>query len=107
MDESKIYDVVLATTAALDLYGILDYIKDVLKAPESAERVYWSTKDQVLSLDKMPHRFPLVREELFASMGVRLMPIESYNAFYIVDEQKSEVHILRIHYNRREWQNIL
>jgi len=107
MEESKIYDVILETTVTLDLYGILDYITEVLKAPESAERVYWSIKDQVLSLDEMPYRFPLVREEPFASMGVRLMPVESYNAFYVIDEQKNEVHILRILYNRREWQNIL
>ena len=107
MDESKIFDVILETTASLDLYGILDYIKEVLKAPESAERVYWSIKDQVLSLDEMPYRFPLVREEPFASMGVRLMPVESYNAFYIIDEQKNNVHVFRILYNRREWQNIL
>ena len=44
MDEGKIYDVILGTTASLDLYSILEYIKDVLKAPESAERVYWSIK---------------------------------------------------------------
>ena len=107
MDENKVYDVILETTASLDLYGILDYIKDVLKAPESAERVYWSIKDQVLPLDEMPYRFPLVKEEPFASMGVRLMPVESYNAFYIIDEQENNVHVFRILYNRREWQNIL
>ena len=54
MDENKVYDVILETTASLDLYGIIDYIKDVLKAPESAERIYRSIKDQVLSLDEMP-----------------------------------------------------
>ena len=107
MEESKKYDVIIETTATLDLYGILDYISDVLKAPESAERVYWSIKDQVLSLDEMPYRFPLVREEPFASMGVRLMPVESYNAFYIINDEKSEVYVFRILYNRREWQNIL
>jgi len=107
MEESKKYEVILETTASLDLYGILDYITEVLKAPESAERVYWSIKEQVLSLDEMPYRFPLVCEEPFASMGVRLMPVESYNAFYIIDEQKRNVHIFRILYNRREWQNIL
>jgi len=107
MEESKIYDVILETTASLDLYGILDYITEVLKAPESAERIYWSIKDQVMMLEEMPYRFPLVREEPFASMGVRLMPVESYNAFYIIDEHKSEVHVFRILYNRRDWQNIL
>ena len=107
MDENKMLDVILETTASLDLYGILDYITDVLKAPESAERVYRSIKDQVLSLGEMPYRSPLVHEEPFASIGVRLMPVENYNAFYIVDEKNDEVHVLRILYNSREWQNIL
>jgi len=107
MEENKMYDVILETTASLDLYGILDYITDVLKAPESAGRIYWSIKDQVLSLDEMPHRFPLVREEPFSSIGVRFMPVKNYNAFYIIDEPKSEVHVLRILHNRREWKNIL
>ena len=91
MEKNKVYDVILETTASLDL----------------TERVYWSIKDQVLSLDEMPYRFPLVREEPFASMGVRLMPVENYHAFYVIDEQLGEVHILRILYNRREWKNIL
>jgi len=107
MDENKVYDVILETTASQDLYGILDYITGVLKAPESAERIYQSIKDQVLSLDKMPYRFTLVKEEPFASIGVRLVPVESYNAFYVIDEHKSEVHVFRILYNRREWRNIL
>ena len=38
------YDVILETTAVIDLRGIFDYITDVLKAPEAAERVYWSIK---------------------------------------------------------------
>ena len=107
MKKSKIYDVIIETTASLDLYGILDYITEVLKAPESAERIYWSIKDQVLSLNEMPYRYPLVRDEPFASIGVRLMPVENYSVFYIINEQINEVHILRILYNRREWQNIL
>ena len=107
MKENNAYDMIFETTATLDLYGILDYITDVLKAPESAERVYLAIKDQVLLLNKMPYRFPLVREEPFTTMGIRLMPVENYNAFYIIGEQKCEVHILRILYNRREWKNIL
>ena len=29
MEENKVYDVVLETTATLDLYGILDYITNI------------------------------------------------------------------------------
>jgi len=107
MDESKVYDVVFETTATIDLYGILDYITDVLKAPASAQRVYWSIKDHVLSLDGMPYRFPLVREEPFASYGVRFMPVENYYAFYVIAEETKEVRVLRILYSKREWQNLL
>ena len=101
------YEVILETTAVLDLYGILDYITNVLKAPEAARRVFLSIEEKVMSLDFMPARHNLVREEPYASLGVRIMPVENYNAFYIVDEPKQEVHVLRILYNRREWQNLL
>jgi toxin ParE1/3/4 len=101
------YEVILETTAVLDLYGILDYITDVLKAPESAQRVYSSIKKQVMSLDHMPARHSVVRDEPYASIGVRMMPVENYIAFYVIDEQKHEVHVIRILYNRREWQNLL
>jgi plasmid stabilization system protein ParE len=101
------YKVILETTAVLDLYGIFDYIAEVLKSPESAQRVYISIKQQVLSLEDMPGRFPLVKDEPYASIGVRLMPVENYNAFYVVDELKHEVHVIRVLYKRREWQKLL
>ena len=101
------YEVILETTAVLDLHGILDYITNVLKAPESAQRVFLSIEEKVMSLDFMPARHNIVREEPYASMGVRIMPVENYTAFYIIDEPKREVHVLRILYNRREWQNLL
>jgi len=107
MEQSKIYDVILETTASLDLYGILDYITEVLKVPETAHRVYLKIKTQVLSLNEMPHRFPVVREEPFASLGIHLMPVENYNVFYIINEQNRGVHVIRVLYKRREWQNLL
>jgi toxin ParE1/3/4 len=107
MAYDKEYEVILETTAVIDLYGILDYITEVLKAPESAERIYWSIKEQVLSLDNMPARYPLVKDEPYASLGVRLMPVENYYAFYVIDELMDEVHVFRILYKRREWQRFL
>jgi plasmid stabilization system protein ParE len=35
------------------------------------------------------------------------MPVENYNAFYVVDELKHEVHVIRVLYKRREWQKLL
>ena len=105
--KNNAYKVILETTAVLDLYGILGYITDVLKAPEAVKRVFLSIEEQVISLDFMPARHNVIREEPYASLGVRIMPVENYNAFYIINESKQEVRVLRILYNRREWQNLL
>jgi len=101
------YEVILETTAIRDLYGILDYITDVLKSPQAAQRVFSSIEKQVMSLGHMPERHSIVREEPYATIGVRLIPVENYNAFYVVDNSAHEVRILRILYNRREWQRLL
>ena len=101
------YEIILETTAVLDLYGILNYITYVLKEPGSAQCVYSSIKKHVMPLDHMPARHNIVKDEPCASIGVRMMPAENYTAFYVIDEQKYEVHVIRILYNRREWQNLM
>jgi len=106
-DNESYYEVIIEATADSDLRGILKYITEVLKEPTIARRIYSSIKDKILSLMQMPLRNPLVREELFASKGLRWMPAENYSVFYVVDEDLKEVHILRVLYNRREWQALL
>ena len=101
------YEVILESTAVLDLYGIFDYITIILKSPEAAQRVFFSIEEQVMSLEYMPARYSMVKDEPYVSLGVRLMPVENYNIFYVIDEFEQEVHVLRILYQRREWQNVL
>ena len=101
------FKVIIELPAASDLRGILRYITETLKEPVTAERIYFSIKEQVMTLDKMPLRFPLVRDETFAARGLRRMLAENYSVFYVVDETLREVHILRVLYSRREWQTLL
>ena len=101
------YDVILETTAVLDLYSIMDYITHVLKAPDAARRVALSIEDEIMALDSMPLRHRIVADEPYATYGVRLMPVENYTVFYIVDEVKWQVHVLRVLYSRRNWRAIL
>ena len=103
----KEYNVILETTAVLDLRGILDYITDILKQPEAAERIFLSIEKSVMTLNSMPARHGIVRDEPYATLGVRMMPVENYIAFYIIDEVNLEVRVLRILYKRREWQDLL
>ena len=100
------FKVILETTAISDLRGILRYITENLKELATAKRIYRSIKEQIMKLNKMPLRHPLVIDETFAALGLRKMPVENYLVFYVADESQKEVHVLRILYNRREWQNL-
>ena len=101
------YEIIFETTAIRDLYGIFNYITDVLKAPHAAQRILLTIEEHVMSIAYMLARHNVMRGEPYASMGVKIMPVENYNALYVVDEPQQEIHILRILYNRREWQNHL
>ena len=101
------YKVIIETKAIEDLYGILGYVSNVLLAPDTGRRLYIALYEQILSLENFPAIYPIVRPEPYKTLGVRLMPVKNYNVFYIINEQTSTVHILRILYQRRNWQDIL
>lgn len=101
------YRIIIERTAQADLEEILDYIALVLHEPRTAERIYNSLKAEILSLAELPFRYPLLRDEAYRPLGVRRILIENYAAFYTVDESVRTVHIIRVLYNRREWQQLL
>lgn len=101
------YKVIIESSAQRDAQGILRYITDTLKEPVAARQIYTSIKEQILALSQMPLRHSVVQDQPYTAMGVRKLLVENYIAFYIGNEAKCEVHVLRILHNRREWQNIL
>jgi plasmid stabilization system protein ParE len=103
----KEYKVFIEASAEKDLFGILLYITKTLKQPTIAKRIYTEIKKQIDTLRAMPARQKIVEEEPYAAQGVRKLYVENYMVFYVVDDSKKEVHVFRILYNRREWQNLL
>jgi len=101
------FKIIIESAAKADMRGILKYIAETFKVPPTAQRIYRSIKKQILTLEKMPLRNPLANDEILAARHLRLMPVENYTVFYIVDEERKQVHILRVLYNRRDWQNLL
>ena len=101
------YKVSIETVAESDLRGILKYISDTLKEPKTATRVYNSIKEKIVTMNFMSHRYPLVNDEVYASRGLRKMPAENYFVFFVIDESRNEVIVLRVLYSRREWQNLI
>lgn len=103
----KEYKVFIEAAAEKDLFGALLYISTTLKQPTTAKRIYTEIKSQINNLRTMPCRQKIVEEEPYATQGVRRLYVENYMVFYVVDDSKKEVHVFRILYNRREWQNLI
>jgi len=61
--------------------------------------------EAINTLSENPERQPLVRDEILASRGLRLLPVGKYNLFYIV--RKCSVIVIRFIHSRRDWANII
>jgi toxin ParE1/3/4 len=101
------YKVVISVSAEEDILSILRYISVTLREPSAAKRIYSSVKDKITSLRYMPDRHSVVCEEPFTEMGIRELFVENYTVFYKIDEEAKTVQVIRVLYNRREWQRII
>ncbi len=103
----RTYKIYIERSAQRDMQGILRYITQTLKAPQAARRIYSSIRAEILSLYRSPARYGIVNAEPYASMGIRKMPVENYTVFYLIDESECSVRVLRVLYNRRDWEKLL
>lgn len=97
-----IYDVNIAEQARLDLKLIYGYIANTLMEPVIAEKQYTRIETAVYSLDQMPERFRQYEKEPWRSRNLRIMPVDNYLVFYLVDNEKRTVTVIRIMYGRRD-----
>ena len=95
------YDVKVSWQARQDMRSIYEYIAYVLLEPAIAEKQYARIESAVYTLDQMPERHRQYDKEPWRSRNLRLMLIDNYIAFYIVDNQNHVVTVIRIMYGRR------
>ena len=96
-----IYHVKITEQARLDLKMIYEYIANVLMSPVIAEKQYFRIEDAIYSLDKMPERFRQYEKEPWRSRNLRVMPVDNYIVFYIVDNGSRTATVIRIMYSSR------
>lgn len=90
--------VVYTFQARQDLKSIYEYIAYSLLAPDTARRMYRRITQKAHSLETMPERAPLYRQEPWHSRGVHFVPVKNYLLFYTVNRETDTVAILRILY---------
>lgn len=99
--------VVFTEPAEYDLLDIEYYIFVDLCNPQAAQRISDGILDAADKLAEYPEGHPLVYEELLGRMGIRMTHFDNYNIFYYYDAEKEIVYIIRILYNKADWQSIL
>ena len=102
-----IYSVEISEQAENDLRNIYEYIHTFLQLPDNASRQLSKLEKAIYKLDYMPERYQLYQKEPWFSRGLRKMPVEHYNVFYVVQEDKRKVVIIRILYFRQNDYRIL
>lgn len=100
------YKVIIQEAARLDLLSIV-YITKSFQDPAIAEKTLKAIVHKIMDLKDMPKRNRLLTDEPYYSKGYRVTYIKNYAVFYKVDDSAEKVNIMRVLYNRREWQDIL
>lgn len=98
--------VVFTEPAEYDLADIEYYILVDLNNPQSAKRIVDGILDASESLSDYPMRYPFVQDELLQCLGLRITHFDNYNIFYYYDSNEEIVYIIRILYNKVDWQSL-
>ncbi len=96
------WKIVYTAGAKRDLKNIYEYIAYNLLVPETAARQTQRIMKEIRSLDNMPMRFRLYDEESWHSAGLHFFPVDNYLVFYLPDESRKTVNIVRIMYGGRD-----
>ena len=54
------------------------------------------------SLDLLPEKIPLAREDSWKKQGIHATVIRNYLIYFLIDEAKHQVYIVRIIYEKRD-----
>ena len=100
-------NVVFTEPAEYDLLDIEYYIFVDLCNPQAAQRISDGILDAAEKLREYPTAHPLINDELLRSVGLRMTHFDSYNIFYYYDLQNDVVYIIRVLYNKVDWQSLL
>ena len=96
------WGIVYTAQARQDLRDIYEYIALELLAPETAVGQTQRIMKTIRSLEEMPMRHQLYGEEPWHSQGIRFLPVDNYLIFYLLEEPKNIVNIVRIMYGGRD-----
>ena len=96
------YRVFYTDLAKQDLKNIHGYISESFVEPGVAAKLINKIMKEIRSLDELPQRYKLYEDEPWHSRGLRTLPVNNYLIFYLANEEKAVVTVIRIIYGGRD-----
>lgn len=96
---------VFAKPAEQDLLDIEHYICFILCSPEASFKTIEGILGTIEKLIEHPMRHPLITDKVLQHMELRMICFHNYNIFYHYDLKRDVISIIRILYNKVDWQN--
>ena len=100
------YNIHITRTAEQDI-SEADYIEFSLRNPIAADDLLDEIEAQINALADFPEQFELADDPVLKSWGIRFTTVKTYLAFYVIDEEKRIMHMIRFLYGKRDWMPIL
>lgn len=96
------YKILYSEKAREDLRVKARYISYELQEFNTAKKIIDDILNDIKTLDTFPMRYRLCDYERWRKIGLRCMNVKNYIVFYLPDEEKGVVNIIRIMYQRRD-----
>lgn len=100
------YIVKILPTAINDIQEIYNYIAFELKSVINAEKTISKIRTEIENLKTFPNGFRLYPKEPWHSRKLRFTPIGNYIVFFIANDIKLEVNVLRVLYGRIDFSKV-
>lgn len=101
------YQIKITSTAEHDLARAADYIEFILKNPDAADDLLNLATEQIEQLADFPQKFCVIDDPILSEWGMRFAVVNNYLAFYVIDEKKQVVTVVRFLYKKSNWAAIL
>jgi plasmid stabilization system protein ParE len=103
----NLYEYYLTQTAENDIDAVIRYISVDLSNPDAAKNFVDQLEELFEELCNTPKLGKTINNEFLRRNDVRLVHVKNYNIYYLINEMKSLVVILRIVYSGRDQDEIL
>lgn len=101
------YTLYITPSAEREINDAADYIEYALKNPQAADDLLDDVENVLSTLRERPQRIRMIPDPVLEAWGIRFIRIRNYLAFFVVDEERQRVNIVRFLYAKRDWMTLL